>query len=148
MLPLVEPQWPVVQGGREPEAVLDQRLLARAVAAVHAAELRDRDVALVHDEQGVARQIVEERRWRLTLLAAREVTRVVLDAGAVAELVDHLDVEERALFEPLRLEQLARGAQHGEAILELHLDVLERAQDRLARRDVVSLRIDRVARQV
>ena len=47
-------QRPVVERRREPEAVLDQDLLARAVAVVHPAHLRQRHVRLVHDEQEVA----------------------------------------------------------------------------------------------
>ena len=81
--------------------------LARAVAAVHAAELRDRDVALVDDQQRVLGQVVDQRRRRLARLAAGEVARVVLDALAEADALHHLEVEARALLEPLRLDQLA-----------------------------------------
>ena len=51
LLPLVEAQRPVVERRRQAEAVLDQRLLARAIAAVHRADLRDRLVTLVDDQQ-------------------------------------------------------------------------------------------------
>ena len=44
---------PVVQRGGQPEAVLHERLLARAVALVHAADLRHGLVGLVDEEQEV-----------------------------------------------------------------------------------------------
>ena len=46
---LVELQRPVVDRRRQPEAVVDQRRLAREVALVHAPDLRDRLVGLVDE---------------------------------------------------------------------------------------------------
>ena len=70
----------------------------------------------------VARQVVEQRRRRRAGLAPREMTRVVLDAVAVADLLDHLEVEHRPLVQALRLEQLALlfelGAADGELVLD------------------------------
>ena len=60
-----EIQRPVVQGGREAEAVLYEGFLARAIAIVHSSNLRDRGVRLVYENVGVSRQIVEKRRRRL-----------------------------------------------------------------------------------
>jgi hypothetical protein len=53
LLPLLEPQRPIVQGTGEPEPVLDQRPLAAAVPGVHGADLRDRDVRFVHEQQEI-----------------------------------------------------------------------------------------------
>src|SRR5690606_40197459 len=64
---------PVVQRRRQPEPVLHQRLLARTVTAVHAADLRDGYVGLVDENDDVFRQVVEQGRGRLTGLAAGEV---------------------------------------------------------------------------
>ena len=64
-LELLEAQRPVVERRRQPEAVVDEVLLARAVALVHAADLRDRHVALVDEHERVARQVVDQRRRRL-----------------------------------------------------------------------------------
>ena len=74
---------------------------------VHRAELRNRLVALVDDQQRIRRQIVEQTRRRLARRAPGKKARVVFDAVAVADFADHLDVEARALLEPLRFEQLA-----------------------------------------
>ena len=64
-LEFVEAQRPVVQRRGQAEAVVDEIFLARAVALVHAADLRNRDVALVDDHQRARRQVVDQRRWRL-----------------------------------------------------------------------------------
>ena len=44
-------------------------------------------------------------------LAAGEIARIVLDAGAASGRLHHLEVEMRALLQPLRLEQLAVGVE-------------------------------------
>ena len=64
-LELLELQGAVVERRRQPEAVLDERLLARDVPVVHPAQLWQRLVALVDDDQVVRRQIVHQRRRRL-----------------------------------------------------------------------------------
>ncbi len=46
-----------------------------------------------------------ERRRRLARLAAGQIARIVLDAGAGAGRLDHLQIELAALREPLRFEQ-------------------------------------------
>ena len=107
--PLLEVQRPVVERRRQPEAVLDEHFLARPVAVVHAAHLRHRLVALVHDDDRVGGQVVEQRRRRLARRAARQMPRVVLDPVAVADLLDHLEIEHRPLVQPLGLERPARG---------------------------------------
>ena len=61
---------PVVERARQPEAVVDERLLARAVAVVHAADLRQRDVRLVDDDEEVLGEVVEQAR-RVARPAAR-----------------------------------------------------------------------------
>src|SRR3546814_1026835 len=76
LLPFLELQRPVVDAGRQAEAVLGERRLARVVAAEHAVELADGDVALVDEEEGVVRQVLEEGRRRLARLASGKVARV------------------------------------------------------------------------
>ena len=105
LLELFELERPVVERARQAEAVLDERLLARAVAAVHRADLRHGLVRLVDDEQEVLREVVDERGRRLARVAAREVARVVLDAVAEAHLLHHLEVVHGALLEALLLEE-------------------------------------------
>src|SRR5262249_51606861 len=72
---------------------------------------------------------------------AREMTRVVLDAMAVADLANHLEVEHRALVKPLRFEKLSFLLQVTAVLFELRLDGLDRLLRPIARRDEVRLGI-------
>ena len=107
ILELFKGQRAVVQRARQAESVLDQRLFARAVAVPHAVQLRDGLVRLVDKNQEVAGNVVEQRGRRLAGQSAGKVPRVVLDAVAVAHLLDHLQVEARALVNALRLDDAA-----------------------------------------
>ena len=104
------------------EAVLDQRELAGAVAVVHPADLRDGHVRLVDHDEKVGREVVEQARRALAGAPSAERPRVVLDAGAGADLEQHLDVEIGARLQSLRLEQLPRPAQLGQPLGELRAD--------------------------
>jgi hypothetical protein len=64
-------------------------------------------VAFVDDEERVLRQIVQEGRRGLAGRTAGEVPRVVLDAVAVPDFLDHLEVEHRPLVQALRLEHFS-----------------------------------------
>src|SRR5438270_16904 len=97
LLELRERQRTVVERARQPETVVDQNFLARAVPEVHATHLRDRDVGLVHEREEVRREVVEERPGPAAGGTAREMSRVVLDARAGAGLAQHLEVEVGAL---------------------------------------------------
>src|SRR5580704_11723407 len=79
-LELLEAEGAVVECGGEAEAVVDEVLLAAAVAMPHAVELRDSDVGLVDEDEEVAGEVVEEGWWRLAGETTGEVARVVLDA--------------------------------------------------------------------
>ena len=57
---LLEPQRPVVHRGRQPEAVVDERVLAGTVALELPVQLRDGDVRLVDDAEPVVGEVVEQ----------------------------------------------------------------------------------------
>src|SRR4029077_10112136 len=141
-VPFLEAQWSVVHAGGEAEAVFGERRLAAEVAAIHAAELRDGDVALVADHQRVVGHVFEQRRRRLARFAAGEVARIVLDAGATAGRFHHFEIEDGALLEPLRLEQPPGRVELIEPPLQLLLDAADRLDQRRARRHVVRVGID------
>ena len=139
---LVEAQRPVVECRRQTEAVVDERLLARAVAFVHPADLRDGLVRLVHEDDEVVREVVQQRERMRPRRAAFEDAGVVLDAVAEAELLEHLEVVLRALPEPVGLEHLVLGLELAQPLLELVLDLVDCALDRRLRRDVLGRRPD------
>ena len=78
------------------------------------------------DQQRVLGEVLEQRGRRLARLAAGEVARIVLDAGAGAGRLHHLDVEDGALLQPLRLEQAAGAVELVEPLLEVGLYLLDR----------------------
>ena len=115
----------VVHAGGQAEAVFGQRRLAPEVAAIHAADLRDGDVALVDEDQRVVGDVFEQRRRRIARLAAGEVARIVLDAGAGAGRLQHLQVEAGALLQPLGLQQSSSLFKLLQPVLQLFLDRLD-----------------------
>jgi hypothetical protein len=60
MLELLEGERAIVDRRGHAEAVVDQRLLARAIAVIHAANLRHGLVGLVDEQQIVLRDVVEQ----------------------------------------------------------------------------------------
>ena len=96
-LELAELQRAVVERGRQAEAVLDERLFARAVAVVHAANLRQRHVRFVYEKQIVLREVVHQSVRRASRRAPGEMPRVVFNPRAVSRLAHHLEVVPRAL---------------------------------------------------
>ena len=106
-LELVEFEGAVVHGGGQAESVVDEVLLAAAVAVPHAVELGDGDVGLVDEEEVVAGEVVEQGGRGLAGETAGEVAGVVLDAVAVADGLDHFEVEAGALVDALRLDEAA-----------------------------------------
>ena len=141
-VPFLEAQRPVVHAGGQAEAVFGERRLAAEVAAIHAADLRNGDVALVAEHQRVVRHVFEQRRRRLARLAAGEVARIVLDARAASRRLEHFEIEDRALLQPLRLEQAAGGVELVEPPFQLGLDAGDRLDQGRARRHVVRVGID------
>ena len=146
--PFVEAHRPVVQRRGQAETVLHQGFLARTVALVHGADLRNADVGLVDHQQRVGRQVVVEGRRRLPGSASREVARVVFDTVAVTQFEDHFQVEAGALLQALGFHQLVVVAQVAQAFLELLLDPVDGAEQGFPRCHVVAFRIEGKARQL
>ena len=102
--------------------MLGERDLARAVAFVHAANLRYRDVALVDDAQEVFREVINERIRGLARSAPVKMARVVLDPRAEAHRLDHFQVVIRAHLQALRFEKLAFLLELLQSLAQLVLD--------------------------
>ena len=99
-------------------------------------------MAFVHEDQRFVGQIFEQRRRRLAGFAARQPARIILDAGAGARRLDHLQIEQRALFQPLRFQQFAVRAEPVEPLTHLFFDALDRLRQRRPRRHIMRIRID------
>ena len=142
LLEFVEFERAVVERAGQAEAVFDQTLLARAVAVVHRAHLRERDVGFIHKEEEILGEIVEERQRRGADGAAADDAGIVLDARAVAKLAQHLDVVARALADALRLHRLALGEKLRLALVKLTVDLHDGALQFVLRCNVMRGRID------
>ena len=154
--PLVERLRPVVHRRRQPEPVVHQRRLTRAVALVHAADLRHGLVGLVDEAHEVLREVVDQAVRTRARHPAVQDARVVLDARAEADLLEHLHVVLRALAQPVRLQQLALGVQGLAALVELvpdlghgalHRPFLDVVVRRRPDRDMLEIVPDDLARQ-
>ena len=143
LLELLKLQRAVIIRARQPEAILDKRILARAVAAVHGAHLRQRDVALIDKEQKILRKIVQQRHRRAAGGTAADNARIVFNAGAIAKLLHHFNVIVRALADTLRFEELTLLLKRFHARIALGADLPDGALHLLMRRDVVRRGIDR-----
>ena len=107
MLKLLERQRAIVQRRWHAKSIVDQRLLARAIAFVHSIELRNTLVRFIREQQIILRNVIEQRRRRLSRQAPRKMTRIVFHAVAITDGAHHLDVETRALPQTLRFHELA-----------------------------------------
>ena len=139
---LVEAQRPVVESRGKAEAEVDERLLARAVALVHAADLGHGLVRLVEEDDEVGREVVDQRVRSRARRAPVEDPRVVLDPVAEAELFHHLEVVLGPLPDPVRLEHPALRLEHLHLLLHLEVDLVGRALDRRLRGHVLRRRED------
>jgi len=126
LLELLEGQRAVVVGGRQPKAVFDQRVLPGFVARELALYLREGDVGLVDDTEEVVGEVVQQGVGGLARLAVRQMNRVVLDARTVAGLLEHLDVERRALFDPLGGHEVALSLKVVDSFFHQPLDLRDR----------------------
>ncbi len=117
--------------------MLDEHVLAAAVAGVLTVQLRYGNVALVDHEQVVVGKVVEQGERRLAGNATVHVHRVVLDAVAVPDLAHHLEVVLRAHPQALRFEEFVVLLEELQALLELLLDAHHRRAQPLGTGDVV-----------
>ncbi len=141
-VPFLEAQRPVVHAGGQAEAIFRKCRLAAEVATEHATELRNGDVAFIAEHQRIVGHIFEQSRRRLARLAAGEIARIVLDAGARAGRFHHFEVEDRALLEPLRFQQATGGIELVEPLAQFMLDAGNRLNERRAWRDIVRIGVD------
>jgi len=71
------------------------------------------------------------------------VPRIVLDTAAVAHLLQHFQVEVRALFQPLCFQNFILTVEFGQAFFEFDLDSFNSPLHLVLGSDVMASRIDR-----
>ena len=96
-------QGPVIEGRGQTKAVIHQGLLAGAVTIVHAIELRHPDMGLVKKEQEIIREIIDQVGRGSPRRLTGQMAAVILNAAAIAQLLNHLQIKEGALLQALQL---------------------------------------------
>ena len=99
-------------------------------------------MAFVGEHERVVGQVLEQSRGRLAGPAAGEIARIVLDAGAGAGRLQHFEIEQGALLEPLRFQQAPLPVEVVQASLKLEFDRLDRLQERRAGRHIMRIGVD------
>ena len=99
-------------------------------------------MAFVGEDQGIVGQVFEQSGRRLAGFAPRQPAGIVLDAGAAAGGLDHLQVKGGALFQALGFQQLSLGAHVGQGGDQLGLDAFHGLLQRGARRHIVAVGVD------
>ena len=140
-LELIKAQRPVIQCTREPEAVINQCLLAGTVTAVHPAKLPDHHMALVKEHQTVRGKIVNQAGRRFAGGESGQMPGVVFNTLAETHLIEHLKVKLGALLQTLRFDHAALVVELLETFGKLDLDTLHGADNLVTRRHIVTRRI-------
>ena len=147
--PLVNPffkfikfQRTVVKSGRKPEAKVHQACLAGPVPVVHGVYLRQGDVAFVHKQNKVLREVVQQRHRRAAGGTVRDYAGVVLNAGAVPDLLHHFNVVLGSLPDALGLDQFSVFGEMLHLLIAFLPDPLDGGCHLFLCGDVMACRID------
>ena len=141
-LELREGQGAVVKGRGQAEAVVDQGLLAAAVSGIHGPYLGQGHMALVHKEEEVIGEVVQQGHGGRAGGSALDHPGVVLDAAAEADLLEHFDVVHGALADALGLQELLILLEPALPFLHLALDVQNGPVQLLPGGHIVAGRVD------
>ena len=142
----LEIQRTVVQRRREPESVLYQVLLARPVAEIHAAHLRDRRVAFIHEQQRSRAACSPAASAAVRPAAVRSdgaSSSRSRGSNPISFIISRSNIVRWC--SRLRFEQFLLLFQLRPPLLQLLLMRLHGAQQLVPRLHVVGLRIDRQA---
>ena len=137
----VRAQRAVFDGARQTESEFDEAFLAGTVAVRHAADLRERDVRFVDEDDEILREKVDQAPRPLFRRAPAQVHGIIFDAEAEAGFAQHFDVVFRAHADALRFEELAFALEFRDLRFELGADFHDRGVDAVLRRHVLIRRI-------
>ena len=127
--------------------MIDEHGLAAFVAFIHAADLRDGGVALIHEQQEIPREEVQQRVRPRAGLAAGKMARVVLDALAESHLGHHFQIVVGPHPQALGFDEFALLLELRDLLVRLLPDRQRRALHLVARRDELLRGEERVVLQ-
>ena len=99
-------------------------------------------MALINNQQPVVGEIIDQAFRRGARFTSGQMTGIVLNAIAIAHLLQHLQVVGGALLQSLSFQQLAFGLQELQSVFELMADILHRRIQTILRRYKVLGRVD------
>ncbi|OPZ59386.1 MAG: hypothetical protein BWY88_00763 [Synergistetes bacterium ADurb.Bin520] len=136
-LELLPSQGTVIHRRGEAKAVVHQHLFSGSVAVVHAPHLGHGDVGLVDDHQEILGKKVQQGPRGISRAPAIQIDRVILDAGTVPHLGQHLHVVPGASDQALGLQELSLPLKLCRLIFHVRQDVFHGVLDGIGPRDVV-----------
>ncbi len=139
---LPKAQGTVVQGRGQAEPEFHQGFLAGQVPMVHAPDLGHGDVGLVQEYQEVRGKIVQQTGRRPACQAIVQVPGIVFNARAVAQLLDHFQIQHSPLLQTLGLHQLVLHTQKMQPFPQFLADVGHGPQQVVLVRNIVAGRVD------
>ena len=142
-LEFLKVQRSIIQCRGQTETVVHQCLLSRAVPGIHTADLWDRHMGLVHDDQEIIRKKVQQRHGRCSRRKSVQMSGIVLDTGTETGLPEHLNIEIRPFRNPLGLDQLVFALEKLYPFLHLFFDIVTGCLDLLLRYHIMGCREDR-----
>ena len=83
----------IIERRRHAKTVVNESFIARAVAVIHAAHLRNSLMRFVDEEQIVLRNVIEQCGRRFARQTTTEVAGIIFDAVAIADRSHHFNVE-------------------------------------------------------
>ena len=140
-------EGPVVHRRGQTEAVIDQGLFPSEVSVEHTVQLRNRHVALVHDDQEIVREIVNQCIRRRAGRKAGQIPGIVFNARAEAGLAHHFDIEHGAFLNALRLDELVILPELRNPFLQVLLNLAGGIHQLLVGDDIVRGRKEGCVRQ-
>ena len=122
--------------------MLGQSKFAPIVPAIHAPDLRHRNMRFIGKDDGIIWNIFKQGGGRLARGAACQIARIVLNPVADARGLKHFDIEICALFKALCLKQFPVSHKLIQALAQFFFDGLHRLLHGWAWGDVMRIGVD------
>src|SRR5262249_53059502 len=105
-------QRPIVPRARQAKTIINEGVLARSIAEIHALQLWQRHVRFIDEGHETVLpeppyKVVDQCLWCLPGQPPVQNSRIVLNAVAVAHFLEHFDIETGALVKTLSFKQFA-----------------------------------------
>ena len=89
---LIKRQRTVIHCGWQTETIIHQILLTGIIATIHGTDLWNRHMALIHHQQEVFREIIQQTERTLTSFPTIEIPGIILDTRTMSQFSDHLQI--------------------------------------------------------